>query len=80
LYETFAVGNASVGKPSRPDFLLRRHELLEWCGGLRIVAFEDGFCDAPARYVQRIAAVKPALSSDGADAESAEATRYPLGP
>lgn len=43
IYETFAQGNETVGRPSRPDFLLRRAELLELCQGLRIVAFEDGF-------------------------------------
>lgn len=57
LYETFAHGNASVGKPSRPDFLLQPGELLQACAGLRIVAFEDGFCPNPERFVQRIAAV-----------------------
>jgi SAM-dependent methyltransferase len=58
LYETFAAGNASVGKPSRPDFLLQPGELLAACAGLRVVAYEDGFLDAPERYVQRIAAVR----------------------
>jgi SAM-dependent methyltransferase len=56
--ETFAVGNESVGRPSNPAFLLRPGELLEACAGLRIVAFEDGFIDAPQRFVQRIAAVR----------------------
>ena len=28
LYETFAAGNETVGRPSRPDFLLARGELL----------------------------------------------------
>jgi SAM-dependent methyltransferase len=58
IYETFAVGNASVGKPSRPDFLLRPGELLSLCQGLRVVAYEDGFLDQPPRFVQRIAAVR----------------------
>ncbi len=58
LYETFAEGNETVGKPSRPDFLLRHGELLQLCQGLRIVAFEDGFLDAPPRFVQRAAAVR----------------------
>jgi SAM-dependent methyltransferase len=58
LYETFAQGNETVGKPSRPDFLLAPGELLRACGGLRVVAFEDGFLDAPDRFVQRIAAVR----------------------
>lgn len=65
LYETFASGNESVGKPSRPDFLLQPGELLQRCQGLRILAFEDGFLDSPARFVQRIAAVKP-IATQGA--------------
>ena len=61
LVETFAHGNASVGKPSRPDFLLQPGELLQHCQGLRVVGFEDGFCEAPARYLQRICAVREAM-------------------
>jgi SAM-dependent methyltransferase len=57
LYETFAAGNESVGRPSRPDFLLQPGELLQLCAGLHVIAYEDGFLDAPARFVQRIAAV-----------------------
>lgn len=57
LYETFAAGNESVGRPARADFLLRPGELLAACSGLRVVAYEDGFLDGPARFVQRIAAV-----------------------
>lgn len=64
IYETFAAGNETVGKPSRVDFLLQPGELLTVCAGLRVVAFEDGFMDQPARFVQRIAAVRIA------DAES----------
>ncbi len=58
IYETFAVGNETVGRPSRPDFLLQPGELLRACDGLRVVAYEDGFLDAPERYVQRVAAVR----------------------
>ncbi|WBY02715.1 class I SAM-dependent methyltransferase [Ramlibacter tataouinensis] len=58
LYETFAEGQAAIGKPSRPEFLLRHGELLQLCRELRIVAYEDGFLDAPPRLVQRIAAVR----------------------
>jgi SAM-dependent methyltransferase len=61
LHETFAQGNETVGKPSRPDFLLAPGELLRAYGGeLRVVAFEDGFVDEPPRFVQRIAAVRGA--------------------
>jgi SAM-dependent methyltransferase len=58
IWETFAVGNETVGKPSNPDFLLRPGELLAATAPLRVVAYEDGFLDEPARFVQRIAAVR----------------------
>ena len=57
IYETFAQGNETVGKPSRPDFLLKRSELLQLCCDLRVVAFEDVFLHSPDRYVQRVVAV-----------------------
>lgn len=66
IYETFALGNASVGKPSNPDFLLRPGELLHACAALRVVAYEDGFLPDPARFVQRIAAVRQADGEPGA--------------
>jgi hypothetical protein len=58
IYETFSAGNESVGKPSRPDFLLQPGELLDVCKKLRVVAFEEGFLDQPERFVQRIVAVR----------------------
>ena len=64
IYETFAQGNETVGKPSRPNFLLHPGELLETCKDLRVVAFEDGFMAGAGgqtpRFVQRIAAVREA--------------------
>jgi SAM-dependent methyltransferase len=62
IYETFAAGNETVGKPSRPDFLLQAGELLDVCKGLQVVAFEEGFLGNPDRFVQRIAAVRPLVS------------------
>lgn len=73
VYETFGHGNASVGKPSRPDFLLQPGELLQVCRDLRVVAFEDGFCQAPQRYVQRIAAVRETVPAGDPP------PRFPLG-
>lgn len=70
IYETFAAGNETVGKPSRADFLLRPGELLDACAGLRVVAYEDGFLDGPARFMQRIAAVREPAGTAPA--------RYPL--
>ena len=58
LYETFAAGNETVGRPRRPEFLLAHGELLAAAEGLRIVAYEDGFLADPDRFVQRLAAVR----------------------
>jgi SAM-dependent methyltransferase len=71
IYETFAVGNETVGKPSRPDFLLQPGELLLAAQGLRVIAYEDGFLAEPDRYLQRVCAVREPPSS-------AVAPRYPL--
>ncbi len=64
IYETFAEGNQTVGKPSRADFLLQPGELLVRCAGLRIVAYEAGFLEGPARFVQRVAAVRQAPGAE----------------
>ena len=72
LYETFATGNETVGRPARPDFLLAAGELLAAGAGLRIVAYEDGFLTNPERFVQRLAAVR--------EPTGAVARRYPLTP
>ncbi|MBW8469642.1 MAG: class I SAM-dependent methyltransferase [Thiobacillus sp.] len=72
IYETFAAGNETVGRPSRPDFLLQPGELLQVCAALHVVAFEDGFTDRPERFVQRIAAVRKPPDT------SALPARYPL--
>ncbi|QMV72914.1 class I SAM-dependent methyltransferase [Comamonas piscis] len=59
LYETFALGNAAYGKPSRPDFLLQPGELLQVCAGWSVIAYEEGLLQAPDRVVQRVAARRP---------------------
>lgn len=64
IYETFAAGNETVGKPSRPDFLLQPGELLRATEGMHTVAYEDGFESPPDRFVQRIAAVLPLPTAD----------------
>lgn len=63
IYETFADGNQTVGKPSRPDFLLQPGELLQAARELRVIAYEDGFLELPERFVQRITAVRPQSGS-----------------
>lgn len=79
VYETFASGNETVGKPSRPDFLLQPGELLQRCASLRVLGYEDGFLGSPSRFVQRIVAVReargPSLGESGQDGAP---RRYPL--
>ncbi len=76
LYETFATGNETVGRPVRADYLLARAELLGVAAGLHVVAYEDGFLTDPERFVQRIAAVREAgagpLDRYALDARTAE--------
>ncbi len=60
LYETFARGNEAFGRPTNPDFLLERDELLRLAGSaLTVVAFEQGYVAGADRgaVVQRLAAV-----------------------
>ena len=61
IYETFAAGNERYGRPTNPDYLLRRDELLEVARRheLDVVAYEDVVVDAPRpAAVQRIAATR----------------------
>ncbi len=43
IYETFTDGQQTIGRPARPEFLLRPGELLEAVAGLRVIGYEDGF-------------------------------------
>lgn len=71
IYETFARGNETIGRPANPDFLLAPGELLRAADGLRVIGYEDGFVAAePQRFVQRIAAVR--------ERGAAGIVRYPL--
>ena len=66
IYETFAMGNETLGSPRNPDFLLRPGELLDAVRPrLRVVAYEDGRIDLPRpAFVQRICAVRPREDAD----------------
>ncbi len=76
IYETFAQGNQTVGKPSNPAFLLAPGELLEAVSGrLRVVGYEDGFVAAPREaFIQRICAVREGVTP----AQGVEFPRYEL--
>jgi SAM-dependent methyltransferase len=71
IYETFALGQETVGRPSRPEFLLRPGELLTLVQpDLHVLAFEDGWLpgpspEAPPRRVQRVLARRPANAAPG---------------
>ena len=68
IYETFSCGHETVGKPSRPDFLLKTGELLSCFSGLRTIAFEEGFLADTPRFVQRIVAQRPRFVTSPAQA------------
>jgi SAM-dependent methyltransferase len=72
IYETFAQGNETVGKPSNPAFLLKPGELLDIVRGpLRVVAFQDGFLGEPRpAFIQRVCAVKESRAEQPGEAES----------
>lgn len=74
LYETFTQGHESVGRPARPEFLLRPGELLQVCRNLHVVAYENGYLAHPERFVQRIAAIKQ-VEDEG---HGAQPPRHPL--
>ncbi len=62
VYETFALGNEAFGRPSRAEFLLAPHELLDRArsAGLVVEGFEQGYAELPKPAVtQRIAASRP---------------------
>ena len=60
LYETFAAGHGRIGRPARPEFLLRPGELLQMLAGeaqhWRVLAYEDGLEPEGRRVMQRLAA------------------------
>ncbi|NBQ88588.1 MAG: hypothetical protein EBU07_14165 [Betaproteobacteria bacterium] len=56
------MGQETIGKPSRPDFLLRPGELLSLCQPLRVIAYEDGYQPTPPRFVQHIVARRESSS------------------
>jgi SAM-dependent methyltransferase len=63
VYETFADGHQTIGRPSRPEFLLQPGELLRAFPDLRVVAYEDGFEALPERFVQRLVAVREVVGA-----------------
>jgi SAM-dependent methyltransferase len=59
IYETFMVGNEKLGRPSNPDFLLKKGELLEVFADLQVIAFEQGLVERPKpAVIQRLCAIR----------------------
>ncbi|MEZ0203018.1 class I SAM-dependent methyltransferase [Ideonella sp.] len=78
LYETFSAGHEAIGRPSRAAFLLQAGELLQRCAGWQVLGFEEGHLTQPARFVQRIAARRPAAAADPHDAQRVSLPEWPL--
>lgn len=71
LYETFAAGNERFGKPSNPEYLLKRGELIDLARRqqMNILAYEDIEVVTPKpACIQRIAARRNYLATDLATA------------
>jgi len=58
IYETFSAGHEAIGRPRRPEFLLKTGELLQICANLRVISFEEVYLERPDRCVQRIVAAR----------------------
>jgi hypothetical protein len=60
IYETFAVGNETFGKPSNPDFMLREDELRDFFDRhLQVLSYEQVLEESPAMALkQRLCAIK----------------------
>jgi SAM-dependent methyltransferase len=69
VYETFALGNEKLGRPSNPEFLLRPNELLRWVDGrLQVLAFEQGRVELPKpAVIQRICALQRGTADCGVE-------------
>lgn len=78
LYETFTAGQETIGRPARAEFLLQPGELLQRCAGWQVQGFEQGLLAAPARFVQRVAARRPAAAADRHDAQRNSLPEWPL--
>jgi SAM-dependent methyltransferase len=63
IYETFALGQHTLGRPRHAEYLLQPGELLDRVHGrLRVIAYEDGFIEQPQpAFVQRLCAVAPVV-------------------
>ena len=59
LYETFTVMQATLGKPSNPEYLLKPGELRGWFEDWEILHYSEGNDNEPLRYYANLVARKP---------------------
>jgi SAM-dependent methyltransferase len=64
MYETFAAGQESIGRPGNPDYLLQPFELARvFAPLLHVLAFEDGVIEGQRlARIQRLCGVRTAAS------------------
>ena len=41
VYETFSEGQQNIGKPSNPNYILQRRELMSLCAKLKLITYEE---------------------------------------
>jgi SAM-dependent methyltransferase len=81
IYETFALGQETVGRPANPPVPLAPGELLTWVSpDLQVLGYEDGWsADQPLRRVQHIVARRPeVLTTAACPGPGASTTAWPL--
>ena len=59
LYETFTVEQATIGRPSNPDFLLLPGELRSWFEDWEVLNYSEGSDLEPQRYYANLVVRKP---------------------
>ena len=59
IYKTFTIGQAKFGRPSNPDYLLKRGELKRWFQKWNILHYFEGILENPQRAVAQIVCRKP---------------------
>jgi len=62
LYETFTAEQATIGRPSNPDYLLNAGELRGWFKDWTVLHDFEGYDHEPQRFYASLVARKPAGS------------------
>ncbi|GFK92485.1 Tellurite methyltransferase [Fundidesulfovibrio magnetotacticus] len=65
-YETYLEGQETLGRPRRPEHLLRRGELARWFDGWEIIEHFEGYEEEPPRFMGRMLCRKPSAAGQQA--------------